>query len=288
MKNLLLLLLLTNTLFGALSDTIHSSASTYIETKSFSSSLQKNDSKVYGVGADIHHNHSAYKITYEYTITDTKQPPLTKDLKVDKLFAKYAYEFSDSFEANLNYLSVLNDNIAITDGGDIYGLGLTYNLNKFLTTNFTQFYSDYDDFNVYQSDLRIDYKTKLNEIKVKLSSITKYITIDEENINSFTKNTDDEYLTSGFKLHAHYKSYHFGAGAYFGKRVFAIMNDGFKVQHHAMEIKETYAIGFGKIIPPFVLRAQYIYQLADELGSKKGINKDVRVDAYRLMVNYKF
>jgi len=38
-------------------------------------------------------------------------------------------------------------------------------------------------------------------------------------------------------MHAYYHDYHMGVGAFFGKRVFAVMNDGFKVQHHAMEFK---------------------------------------------------
>ncbi|HIP20415.1 MAG TPA: hypothetical protein EYG70_04760 [Sulfurimonas sp.] len=37
------------------------------------------------------------------------------------------------------------------------------------------------------------------------------------------------------ELHSHYNTWHLGAATYFGKRVFAIMNDGFKLQHHAME-----------------------------------------------------
>jgi len=117
-----------------------------------------------------------------------------------------------------------------------------------ISTNFTQYYTNYEDFNVYQSDLRIDFKTKLFGAKTKLSSITKYIVIDEKNTNSFTKNAQDNYITSGFKIHSKYKSYYLGAGAYLGKRAFAIMNDGFKSQHHAMEFDKTYALMLGKNI----------------------------------------
>ncbi len=281
----LLLLALTTCAFAELSDTVHSSISTYVESKSFTNSKQKDDGITYGVGVDVHYKHSAYKITYEHTDTNTKQPPLPYDLKIDKLFLKYGYEFNDTFGVNLNYISILNDNLAITDGGKIYGLGFSYNHLEHLSSNFTQYLSEYDDFNIYQSDLRIDYDTHLGKVHMKISSITKYIIVDEENPNGFTKNAEDDYLTTGIKLHAHYKTYHFGAGAYFGKRVFAIMDDGFKVQHHAMEINKTYALGVGKVFLPFIVRFQYVFQEATELSIQ---NPGVKVDMFRLVGNYKF
>ncbi len=282
MKYLLILLTLTTYLIA---EPVHSSVSTYYENKTFSNSVQKKDGVVYGVGGDIHHNNSKYKFTYEHSKAATKQPPLDKDLKTDKLFLRYAYEFNNKIELNLNYIKIINDNIAITDKGKAYGLGLTYNFNKKVSANFTQFYTDYCDFNVYQSDLRVDYKLKIDPIKIKLSSITKYIKLEEENLNSFTKNAKDDYLTTALKLHAHYNSYHFGVGAYFGKRTFAIMQDGFKIQHHAMEFDRTYALGVGKNISDFVLRVQYIYQRAIELPMN---NENVEISNIRLMANYRF
>ncbi len=63
------------------------------------------------------------------------------------------------------------------------------------------------------------------------------------------------------------------------------MDDGFKIQHHAMEFDRTYAIGVGKNISHFVLRFQYIYQRATELPLN---NKNVEIDIMRLVANYKF
>ena len=282
MKLILLLISLSAYIYA---QTIHSSISTYYENKTFSSSVQKEDGVVYGIGADVHYKNSEFKATYEYGDTNTKQPPLQEDLKMHKLFLRYAYLFNDSFKINVNYIDVLSDNIAITDGGKTYALGATYTLDKKICFNFTQFYTDYEDFNVYQSDLNLDFKTKINKLKIKLSSKTKYIKIDEENINGFTKNAEDSYLTSGFRLHLHQASYHFGLGAYFGKRAFAIMDDGFKSQHHAMEFDRTYAIGFGKNISNFVLRIQYVYQRATELPAS---NEGVEVSNTRVIANYKF
>ena len=283
MKKIALLSLIAGTIL--LGDTVHSSVSTYYEFMSFSNSVQKEDARVYGVGADIHYGDSAYKVTYEHAETNTKQPPLSKDLHIDKLFLKYSYRINNEFMVNLNYLDVMHDNIAITDDGRAYGLGLTYNVNKKLSANFTHYYTSYDDFRVNQSDLKIDYKYSINDLKMKFNSITKYIDIDDKNINGFTKNAKSNYLTSGIKLHSHYESYHFGMGAYFGKRAFAIMNNGFKIQHHAMEFDRTYAIGTGKTINDFVFRFQYVYQRATELPA---LNENVTVRNLRLIANYKF
>jgi len=282
MKYILLLITLAGYLAA---QTIHSSASTYIETKTFTSSVQKENSILYGVGGDIHYGASAFKLAYEHGDTKTKQPPLKDDLHTDKLFLRYVHTLNENFKVNLNYLSVLKDNIAPTDGGVAYGLGLTYMPSKSISTNFTQYMTNYSDFDVLQSDFKLDYKFKLNAFKIKISSITKYITIDEKNRNSFTKFADDEYLTTALKVHAHYNSFHFGAGAYYGKRVFAVMRDGFKLQHHAMEFDRTYALGIGKNFSDFVLRFQYIYQRAEELPAH---NENVEVQNLRFIANYKF
>ena len=282
---LILLILSTSLLADVTSAVVHSSVSTYYEDKTFKNSVQKTDGIVYGVGGDIHYKNSEYKFTYEHAHTNTNQPPLPEDLKIDKIFLKYGYKFNDKFKINFNYINILSDNIAITDGGESYGLGLTYNSNKKISLNFTQYYTNYDDFNVYQSDFKLVYKIKLDKIKIELKSITKYINIDEENINSFTKFADNDYLTTGALFHIHYNSYHLGGGAYIGSRAFAIMSDGFKIQHHAMEIDRTYALGVGKSIGDFILRFQYIYQRAEELPLH---NKGIDVRNLRFILNYKF
>jgi hypothetical protein len=262
---------------------------TYFEAKSFTNSTQKTDGVVYGVGADIHYNHSAYKFIYEKGDTNTIQPPLPSDLKTDKLFLKYSYELNEKFSFNLNYINVLNDNIAITDGGQTYGAGLSYSFNK-ATLSFTNFHTIFDDFSVNQTDVNVEYKTKVKNIKLKLNLITKYILIDDDGIDyaktkNFTKNAQDNYLTTGLKLHLHSHGYHFGSAIYLGKRAFAIMDNGLKIQHHAMEFDRTFAIGIGKNISQFVVRLQYIYARATELPN---LNKDVKVSTTRFVANYKF
>ena len=279
----ILLILLTTSLFAQMQEVIHSSVSTYYETKNYTNSKQKTDASVYAVGADIHYKDTEYKFLYEDATATTKKPPLPEDLETQKIFLRYIHSF-DNLTLNLNYINVLHDNLAITNHGQGYGFGLGYKVKK-LQGNFTQFYTHYDDFNVYQSDLKLDYKMKVNDVKLKLTSITKYIKIDEKNTNSLTKNAKDAYLASGINIGAKYKNYTAGAGAYFGKRTFAIMNEGFKVQHHAMEFDRTYAVGFGVDMSGLVLRAQYVYQRATELAQ---LNENVEVDIVRFIINYKF
>ena len=287
MKHYLLILftLSSSLLADITTEVVHSSISAYYEDKTYSNSAQKNDGIVYGVGGDIHTKKSAYKFAYEHAHTKTKQPPLPKDLKVDKLFLKYTYKLDDKFSFNLNFINVLDDNLAETDNGKAYGIGLSYKLNEKLITNFTQYYTNYDNFDAYQSDLKFEYKFKLNKFKFKLKSITKYIDINTQNKSKFTDYTDNDYLTTGVLLHAHYNSYHFGAGGYYGKRIFAIMSDGLKIQHHAVEIDKTYVFGLGKTISDFIFRVQYIYQEGAELPAHRD---NVKIKNLRLILNYKF
>jgi len=284
MKKILLLSLISiSTLFAELSEPIHSSFSTYYENKTFKNSVQKERANVYGVDADIHHSNSEYKLRYEYGKTDTIRPRLSEDLRIQKLFLRYGYDINN-FQININYINILSDNIAITNHGKTFGAGVSYNFNKQLAVNFTQYYTTYRDFDVLQSDFKFVYKMKYDALKIKIASISKYININEKYKNGFTKNAQDDYLTTGLRLHFLYDTYHLGMGAYLGKRAFAIMSDGFKIQHHAMEFDRTYAIGIGKDISNFVIRAQYIYQRATEMPSK---NENVEVRNLRLILNYK-
>jgi len=285
MKIFLFIFLLSTYLFATLSETVHSSISTYYETKSYSNSKQKLDGKVYGVGADIHYKGSEYKLTYEKGGANTMQPPLSDDLRFKKLYLRYAYKFPNHLSINLNYISIIDDNIALTDGGRSYGLGFSYKIDPHNLFNITQYYSKYDDFKVYQSDARYDIFTQLSKGKVKFTIIGKYIKINETAFNAFTKNAKDHYSTLGLKIHTHYNTYHLGAGAYFGKRSFAIMNDGFKIQHHAMEFDRTYAIGLGKTFSKIIFRTQYIYQRAKELPIQ---NENVTIRNLRFILNYTF
>ena len=205
---------------------------------------------------------------------------MKENLKVDKYYLKYGYALDKKKSFEVSYASI-NDNLTDeTDGGNIYGIGY-----KYKTFSFTQYLSDYKNFNVYQTDLKYVYKKYFDELETKVEFIGKYIYLQDRDSNAFSENAKESYLTAGLKLHGHYRSYHFGAGAFFGERVFAVMQDGFKVQHHAMEFNETYMIGLGKVFDSFDMHLKYVYQNATELPSS---NENVEVQNIILKLGYKF
>jgi hypothetical protein len=226
----------------------------------FDNSKKKDQGKRVGISLDYKQDKSLYQLLYEKTDTDTFQPPLTKDLKVDKYYLKYSYRLDGAQTLSASYATIDDNLMKETNGGAIYGLGYQYGM-----FGFTQYLSDYNHFNVYQSDLKYTFNRELNRIKINTTVIEKYIHLEDKESNDFSKNTKENYLTTGVKMHVSYNTYHVGVGAFFGKRVFAVMNDGFKVQHHAMEFKETYMIGFGKHFDDIDIHVKYVYQKASEI-----------------------
>lgn len=286
-RNEMLKMLLYVLFFGSVTlygQTIHSSAAVWYELKDFSSSLQKTDAKLYGIGLDLHKNNSAYKIVYEYGDTNTKQPPLAKDLEVQKLYFHYEYHLKKSYLFSLHHIRI-RDNIALTDGGKTYGIGVGYIKETMPKLYLNYYQTNYDDFKVSQSDLEIVFQKALGSLKLKLNAMISYIDIKERTFNSFTKNAQKSYLPTALKFHLHYKSYHFGLAGYFGKRVFSVMGEGYKIQHHAMEFSEIYSLGIGKGFNNYVVRLITSYQKAEELPKE---HKGVEVKAMKVVMNYKF
>lgn len=283
MRLLTLLSLFVLQVFAA--EPIHSSLSLYLENLDFSNSKQKTDGKLIGMGADLHYKSHELRFGTEAAQTNTIRPQLSEDLKTNKLFLRYAYALDEKTALHLNLLHVAKDNIAPTAYGTAYGAGISYKPNKKSLLSFAQFFTEYKEFEVAQSDLKLEYTFALDALRIKLTSLTHAITLHSYRDNSFSKNGENTYLSSALKLHSHYQNYHFGAAAYTGKRLFAIMNDGFKIQHHAMEFDRTYMAGVGVNIKNYVLRMQYVYQRAEEIPMK---NEGVEVRNIRAVVNYKF
>ncbi len=166
------------------------------------------------------------------------------------------------------------------DGGDVYNLGYRYKNIKFM-----QYFSNYSNFNVYQSD--IDYKLnyKFDEIKVSINMAMKYIHLIDKNNDNFSKNAQKEYLTTGAYIHLFHPKFFIGMGAMFGKRAFAVMKNGFGIQHHAMEFDKTYQIGIGKKWDNIEAKLIYVHQEATELPI---MNKNVEIDNIILKLKYQF
>ena len=250
------------------------------EQLDFENSKKKDNGKRKGIGLSHKDGANQYELLYEKTDTKTFQPPLKKDLKVDKYYFKYTRKLADKQALAISYATIDDNIMKETDAGNIYGLGY-----KYKNIAITQYISDYKNFNVYQTDLNYGYKKEYGALEFHGKLMGKYIHLQERKSNGFSKNAKEDYTTIGAKLHIHYNDYHFGVATFVGDRVFAVMHDGFKVQHHAMAFNKTYKCGIGKHFDWGDIKLQYIYQEATEIPIN---NKDVKVDNVILEVGYKF
>jgi len=250
------------------------------ENLNFDNSKKKDQGKVYGIALNHQTDEALYQIAYEKTNTDTFKPPLTQDLHVNKYYLKYTHMLDDKQAFCISYASIDDNLMKEADGGHIYGLGY-----KYAAFGLTQYVSDYEHFNVYQTDVKYKFKKAFGDIKTSATVLGKYIHLQDRESNPFSANAKEDYFTPGVKLHAHYHDYHMAVGAFFGKRIFAVMHDGFKVQHHAMEFKETYMVGFGKHFGDVDLNLKYVYQKASEIPIN---NDNVKVQNVGLVLRYRF
>lgn len=233
------------------------------EVLDFKNSKKKLNGNRYGVEIDHEDNSNHIQVYYEKSVTNTKDT-ISKNLYVGKYTIKYQYLFD---KQSLIFLySKISDNLMEeVDNGDIYGVGYNYKRASFI-----YYFSDYEHFNSHQGDLKYVFGDKF-----KVILIGKYIRLEDKNSNGFSRNANNSYFTTGLKLHTHYKNMHLGAGVYFGKRAFAIMKNGFKVQHHSMEFKRSYMgrLGF-RLYKDLSFHINYGYHVAEELPIK---NNNVKV-----------
>ena len=250
------------------------------EILDFDHSRKKDNGVREGVRFQLKQEQNFYQVAYEHTHTDTFQPPLDRDLKVDKYYVNYTRELDSDQSLSLSYATIDDNLMEQTDGGDIYGLGYRYK-----AFSFKQYFSDYKHFDVYQSEAGYTIKKQYQEFKTSLTLIEKYIHLEDKESNNFSKNAKTDYFTTGIKLHAHYQGYQLGVGTFLGKRIFAVMNNGFKVQHHAMEFDKTYMCGIGKAFKWGGVHLKYVYQEATEVPIH---NEGVTVQNLMMQVGYKF
>jgi len=246
------------------------------EDLTFNHSKKKRDGKRHGIELDHEDERQHFQLYYEKTHTHTTQI-LPKDLYVKKYTLKYAYKLQPKERFTLSYTSIDDNLMKETNDGHIYGLGYSKN-----GVSIMQYLSDYPHFDVYQSDLKYNFKKH----GVKVTLLGKYIHLKDKDSNPFSKKAKENYFTAGIKLHTHYNGFHLGAGAYFGRRIFAVMKNGLRVQHHAMEFKESYMLGIGHALSKnMTTHLRYGYHKAKEVP----INRDdVTVHNFSLDVIYKF
>ena len=136
-----------------------------------------------------------------------------------------------------------------------------------------------------QVDARMVYRHAFGRIKSRSAIIAKQINIHECESGAICSNAKNSYFTPGLMQSLSYEGYYAQVGAFFGKRVFAVMHDGFRVQHHAMEFNKTMMAAVGKKFGPFDLMFRYVYLEAEELPMK---NSGVEVRNSVVSLGYRF
>jgi len=274
-------LLLSSSILQAKEEEMHKHSGTSnvkinYEVLDFIHSKKKKDGKRYGIEIDHENENNHFQLYIEKTDTRTTKL-VPKDLDVKKIAMKYQYKFSKGERLSFSYATIDDNIMKETNGGNIYGLG--YSNSVFAMT---QYLSDYPHFNVYQTDL----KYTLKHEGIKWTALGKYIHLSNKNSNNFSKKANNDYLTVGLKVHTHYKGYHLGAAVFTGNRMFAVMKEGFQVQHHAMEFKQTYMCGVGhKLGENMSMHLRYVHHNAKEVPIG---NAGVKVDVVSFDMLYTF
>ena len=234
------------------------------------------------------HNFESSQIVINYEDSLTKREnEITKakltSLEVEKLSMKYLYHISDELSFKTSFINI-EDNLAPTDDGKIYGLGLIKNMNSSTGIKIDTYLSDYEDFNVNQYDLTFVKKFKLDNINLEAQLGSKYININGQNYGNYILK-DNYFLSYFLNLNANYNGFIFGLGFMNGDRLFAIQEDGLKVEHHALEQNKTYMVSLGKKFKNIDLISRYIYSNSNELPENRN---DVKSQFVSLGLNYKF
>ena len=246
----------------------------------FSHSKQKKEGMQYFLRISHIQNKNSYQLAWENSDIATFKPPLPTNLHVDKYFLAYSRKIAPSQTLQLHY-AIINDNLAKeTDNGKLYGLGYSY--QNFMIK---QYFTNYHHFNVYQTDLVYKGKKSLTPGSLHYIWIAKYIHIRQKSPNPFTRYAQNNYFTPGFKLHFQHNKRYIETGIFFSKRLFAVMNNGFSIQHHAMEFHRHYMFALGAQVRNWHLKAGYTYLKADEIPLQ---NKDVTLQSVMLSISYRF
>ena len=141
----------------------NSEISTNYTYKDYDNSKTKTNGKT--IDYRFLHNFESSQIVINYEDSLTKREnEITKakltSLEVEKLSMKYLYHISDELSFKTSFINI-EDNLAPTDDGKIYGLGLIKNMNSSTGIKIDTYLSDYEDFNVNQYDLTFVKKFKL-------------------------------------------------------------------------------------------------------------------------------
>ena len=206
-----------------------------------------------------------------------------ESLEVEKISLKYSYFVNQKSKLKFNFINI-EENLAPTDNGKIYGIGLNHNIDRKHFVKLDQYLSNYDDFNVYQTDFLLGKKFKINDISLIAKTGLKYINIDGNKYGNYTF-TDTNYTSFLLGLTAKYENNLFSATYMKGDRIFSVLGDGVRVQHHAMKQNDTYILSLVKKYKNLQFGLNYSYQIGTELPEKQN---DVKTKVTSFQVKYKF
>ena len=264
----------------------NSEISTNYTYKDYENSKTKTQGKTLDYRFLHNFENSQIVINYEDSLTK-RENEITKakmtSLEVEKLSTKYLYNAREDLSFKTSFLNI-EDNLAPTDNGKIYGLGFIKSINNSNEIKLDTYLSDYDDFNVNQYDLTFVKKFKFNDINFMGQTGIKYIDINGSKYGNYILK-DNYYTSYFFNLNANYNGFIFGLGFINGDRLFAVQEVGLKVEHHALEQNKTYMVSLGKKFKNIDLISRYIYTNSNELPENRN---DVKSQFVSLGLNYKF
>ena len=252
--------------------------------KNYTNSKTKVDGK--NLNLNFTHKYKSGNFTLGYNKDDVDRvhaPSNNKTLHVKKYNLLYNYNYSQKTNVKASYIKIV-DNLAPTDQGKIYGLGAGYKLGKGMMAKVDMYKSNYPAFDVNQYDISLIKGFKSGDMKGKVSICGKSIKIDGDKYGSYTFK-DKDYFTTAVKIGLAQNGYFGGVGAFFGKRMFAVLDNGQKVQHHAQEIEKTYMASFGKKFKNFDIIAKYSVMNGNELPEGRN---DVDTKVVSIGLKYKF
>ncbi len=247
----------------------------------FSHSEQKDYGNRATLHAKVAGEGKSLQVAYEKTITETYKPP---NLNVDKLFVRYDQKVFTADRYNLGLIMV-RDNLVPTDGGKILYGGYLHRFTPLIALEGDFYYGHYDIMKTYQFDAALKLHKKFGDLDTRINVVVRDIVVDECSGDKFCADAEPNYVTAGLKMKLDYEGYFLHGAGFVGKRVFAVMMEGFGLQHHAMEFDRTYMAGIGKRFKDVELKLRYTYQRATELPFD---NSGVTIDALSLRVKYLF
>lgn len=280
------LLVLSTTSLLCTSVFANSEISTIYSYKDYDNSKTKTTGKTVDYNFKQKINNIDIEINYEDTATKRENKVLNTNLQtleVEKLALKASIKTKQKTKYKFSFLNI-EDNLAVTDNGKIYSFGAMQMLNKSTILKGDFYFSDYEDFNVNQYDLNFIKKVDFDSVKASFISGIKIININGSKYGSY-KFKKDDYKALNVGMNLKYNNMYLNANAIFGNRAFSVLNDGIKVQHHAMEQESLYAVKIGKKFKEFDLFAAYNFQKGKELPEQQN---NVKTEVYSVGLSYKF